>query len=273
MTTYIEYGVKLSDGQKSKLLRAIQKRSAIKLRLKHSHLQGPDELMLTQRQLAKIKKSLANGTGSDINISQTQIRSLVKHGGNLFTSLIRLGSKLLPYAIKGVSKIAPEIAKGAATALGDIGIKKLFGKGISIPKKFFPMLKQIEKEFTKAQIDQINKVFKTGGRLVIKPTQQQIEGGLLGTLASIGIPMAISLLPKLFGSGLQVDRGSSSNTRSVYVPPTQGEGYYPPPFNGTWENPVGMGVKKKAKKKPKGKGLLLGKNSPFNSIPLIGDIL
>ena len=72
--------------------------------------------------------------------------------------------------------------------------------------------------------------------MVIKPTRKQIEGGFLGTLASIGIPMAISLLPKLFGSGLQVDRGSSSNTRNVYVPipppptSTHGEGYpYQPP--------------------------------------------
>ena len=276
-TTYIEYHVTLSDGQKSKLLSAIKKRSAISLRLKHSYLQGPDELMLTQRQIAKIKKSLANGTGTVLKISETQIKSLVKHGGNLFTSLARIGAKLLPYAIKGVSKVAPEIAKGAATALGELGLKKLFGKGISIPKKFFPFLPPIANEFTQAQIDQINKIFKTGGRLVIKPTQAQIEGGFLGTLVSIGIPMALSLLPKLFGSGLQVDTGSSSNTRGVYVPPSHGEGYYPPPFLGTWENPVGMGVKKnskgKGKKKSKGSGLLLGKNSPFNSIPIIGSIL
>ena len=81
--------------------------------------------------------------------------------------------------------------------------------------------------------------------------------------------MAISLLPKLFGSGLQVDRGSSRNTKNVYVP-THAERYYPPPFYGNWGAPIGMGVKKK---KSKGKGLLLGKNSPFNSIPIIGDIL
>ena len=273
MTTYIEYGVKLSDGQKSKLLSAIQNKSPLTLRLKHSHLRGPDEIMLTQRQIAKIKKSLANGTGSDLKISKTQITRSVKHGGNLFTSLARIGAKLLPLAVKGVSKVAPALATGAANALGEIGLKKLFGRGIPIPKKFFTFLPPFASEFTKAQIDQINKVFKTGGRLVIKPTQKQIEGGFLGTLASIGIPMAISLLPKLFGSGLQVDKGSSTNTRSVYVPPTQGEGYYPPPFIGTWENPIGMGVKKKAKKKSKGKGILLGKNSPFNSIPLIGDIL
>ena len=276
MTTYIEYGVTLSDGQKSKLFSAIKNRSPLTLRLKHSQLQGTDELMLTQRQIMKIQKSLANGTGSDIKITKTQITRSVKHGGNLFSSLLSLGSKVLPYAVKGISKFAPAIATGAATALGDIGLKKLFGKGITIPKEFFPLLSTIANEFTKGQINQINKVFQTGGRLVIKPTKAQIEGGFLGTLASIGIPMAISLLPKLFGSGLQVDRAPSSNTRNVYVPQsTQGEGnpFFPPPFNGNWGNPIGMGVKKKkSKKNSKGKGLLLGKNSPFNSIPILGSI-
>ena len=246
MTTYLEYGVTLTDGQKSKLMTAIENRSPLTLRLKHSHLRGSDELMLTRRQIAKIQKSLANGTGSDIKISKTQIKNSVKRGGNLFTSLASLGAKFLPYAMKGVAKIAPEFAKGAATALGDIGIKKLFGKGITIPKKFFPFLHPYAREFTQAQIDQINKIFKKGGRLVIKPTQKQVEGGFLGTLASIGIPMAISLLPKLFGSGLQVDKGSSRNTRNVYVPPqsTQGQGYLyqTPPFYGKWVNPIGMGV-------------------------------
>ena len=274
MTTYLEYGVTLTDGQKSKLMTAIKNRSPLTLRLKHSHLSGSDELMLTQRQIDRIKKSLANGTGSDLKISKTQIRNSVKHGGNLFSSLISLGSKVLPFAIKGISKVAPALATGAASALGDIGIKKLFGKGITIPQKFFPFLPSFAREFTQAQINKINKAHKTGGRLVIKPTRKQVEGGFLGTLASIGIPMAISLLPKLFGSGLQVDRGSSRNTRNVYVPPpsTHGEGYpyYPPPFYGNWKNPIGMGVKKK---KSKGKGLLLGKNSPFNSIPIVGDIL
>ena len=105
MTTCLEYGVTLTDGQKSELIRAVRNKSEITLRLKHSHLRGSDELMLTQRQISKIKKSLANGTGSDIKISAKQIRSLVKHGGNLFTSLISLGSKLLPYAVKGISKV------------------------------------------------------------------------------------------------------------------------------------------------------------------------
>ena len=149
------------------------------------------------------------------------------------------------------------MATGAATALGELGINKIFGKGITIPKKFIPMLPAIRGELTKSQIDLINKIYQSGGRLVIKPTRKQIEGGFLGTLASIGIPMAISLVSKMFGSGLpagaglQVDRQSSSNTANVYFPPTHGEGYpyQSPPFYGTWENPIGIGVKKKVLRK------------------------
>ena len=129
MTTYIEYGVTLTDGQKSKLASAIINQSPLTLRLKHSHLQGSDELMLTKRQIDKIKKSLANGTGSDIKISKTQIRKSVKHGGNLFSSLASLGAKVLPFAIKGISKAVPALATGAATALGELGINKIFGRG------------------------------------------------------------------------------------------------------------------------------------------------
>ena len=277
MTTYIEYGVTLTDGQKSKLASAIRNKSPLTLRLKHSHLRGSDELMLTQRQINKIKKSLRDGTGSDIKISKTQIRRSVKHGGNLFTSLASLGAKLLPYAIKGVSKVAPALATGAASALGEIGLKKLFGKGITIPKRFLTMLPPFVRECTQAQINQINRAHKTGGKLVIKPTRKQIEGGFLGTLASIGIPMAIGLVSKMFGSGLQVDRGSSSNTKNVYVPPppqsTHGEGYpyISPPFFGTWENPIGMGVKKKksprAKDGPQGRVFYQEKTARSTQFP------
>ena len=282
MSNYIEYGVKLTDGQKSKLASAIRNNSPLTLRLKHGHLRGPDELMLTSRQISKIEKSIANGTGSDIKISKTHIRNSVKHGGNLFSSLASLGARVLPYAIKGVSKVAPALATGAASALGEIGLNKIFGKGVTkggqlmipIPKKYYPMLSNIKGDLTKSQIDAINKMFQSGRQVSIKPTIKQIEGGFLGTLASIGIPVAISLVSKMLGGGLQVDRRGISNSANVYVPSSYGQGHYnyPPPFLGSWQNPIGMGVKKK-KPKSKGSGLLLGKNSPFNSIPILGSIL
>ena len=299
MTSYIEYGVKLTDGQKSKLASAIRNNAPLTLRLKHSQLSGPDELMLTKTQISKIHKAISNGSGSDIKISKTQIRKSVKHGGNLFSTLANIGAKVLPFAIKGISKAAPAVATGALGALGSLGIDKIFGKGITIPKKFFPMLPSIRSEFTKPQIDMINKLYNSGKRVYFKPTQRQIEGGMLGTLATIGIPMAIEFVSKMFGKGgvpppyyppairmgdgIQVDGNLPSNTSNVYVPrggsvsqfgnfPVGLWGLQPPPFIGNWKNPIGAGVKKK-KTKSKGQGLLLGKNSPFANIPILGTIM
>ena len=173
--------------------------------------------MLTKTQIKKIQKSLANGTGVDIKISKAQIRKVAKQGGNLFTSLASLGARVLPYAVKGISKAVPALPTGAVSALGSLGIDKIFGKGINIPKKYFPMLPSIANELTQSQIDKINRVIQTGGRLMLNPTRKQIEGGFLGTLASIGIPIAIELVSKMFGKGLQVDTTTSSSaiTKSI----------------------------------------------------------
>ena len=122
MTTYIEYHVKLSDGQKAKLAKAINTTAEITLRLKNNQLRGNDELMLTKSQIKKIEKALQNNTGVDIKISKTQIRKSVKHGGGLFGSLVSLGARLLPLAAK-------PLAKGVLSALGSLGMNKIFGKG------------------------------------------------------------------------------------------------------------------------------------------------
>ena len=258
------------------LATAINNKTPLTLRIKHSNLIGNDEMMLTKTQIGKIRKSLANGTGVDIKISKTQISKVAKHGGNLFSSLASLGARVLPYAVKGLSKAVPALATCAVSALGSLGIDKIFGKGINIPKKFFPMLPYIVNELTQSQIDQINKVTQTGGKLVLKPTRKQVEGGFLGTLASIGIPMAISLVSKIFGGGLQVDKAPQipKKMSNVYLPQDGGQfPLYPPPFYGNWNNSTGMGKKTgKGKKKNQGKGLLLEKNSPLKGIPILGDI-
>ena len=76
MTTYFEYGVTLTDNQKRSLASAMNNRTPLILRIKHSNLSGNDELMLTKTQLKRIQKSLANGTGVVIKISKTQIRKV-----------------------------------------------------------------------------------------------------------------------------------------------------------------------------------------------------
>ena len=260
MTTYFEYGVNLTDNQKRSLASAMNSNTPLTLRLKHGNLTGNDELMLTKTQLKRIQKSLNNGTGDDIKISKTQIRKVAKQGGSLFSTLASLGARVLPYAVKGLSKAVPALATGAVSALGSLGIDKIFGKGMHIPKKFFPMLPTIENLLTQPQIDQINRVVQNGGRLVIKPTRKQIDGGFLSALASIGIPVAIELVSKILGSGLQVDKTPPpppppNPYSNIYLPQSGGRKFpmYPPPFYGNWGETVGMG-KKTGKGKKAGKG-------------------
>ena len=57
MTTYYKYGVKLNQNQKDKLMKAYKKNCPITIRLVHSSLQGNDKLILTKRQVEKIRKA------------------------------------------------------------------------------------------------------------------------------------------------------------------------------------------------------------------------
>ena len=292
-----EYKVHLSQGQKAKLAKAIKDGSALKLRLGKNALSGNDELLLSPRQIAKLQKAKRNNSGVEISFSKSSIRKSVKQGGSLWTSLFSLGTKALPFVTKGVSKVAPHLATGALSALGSLGIDKIFGsgmqggagqatllpdaivkmlqKGIEIPVKFLVNLINMKEMLTNAQKTLIGKGLQSGKGIVLKPTKRQIHGGLLGTLAAIGIPMAIELASKIFGSGagqgLQTPRKAGG--KGLQTPRKAGTGlqvsqkpflWQPPPFYGTWEG-QGRGAK--------GKGLLLGDNSPFNHIPILGAIL
>ena len=252
MTKYYPYGVSLSKGQLEKLSRAYNNNSAITIRLARNELSGPHELMLTKTQINKLRKAMSQGTGSDIKISKTQIRKAVRQGGSLWGSLISLGSKLLPMAMPIVKKAAAPLVTGALSGLASLGVDKIFGKGqrggFLIPMDKIAQLVAYKHLLTMGQKKDILKALQTGNGLVIRPTKTQ-QGGFLGTLlAIIGVPL---LLNALTGKELQADRTGSANTTSVYVPDTtNGHGMYnpypymSPPFIGTWENPVDMGVKK-----------------------------
>ena len=224
-----------------------------------------------------------------MKISKTQIRHLVKVGGSLWGSLMTLGAKALPYATKAASKALPALATGALSGLASLGVDKIFGKGQTggflIPQNKIDQLIKYKDLLTKKQKEQIVSALHTGGQLIVKPTKTQ-SGGFLGTLlASIGVPL---LLNALTGKGLQVDKTRSRRSANVHVPKMEQSSalstkdgglvlpmnYRSPPFIGTWDNTIGLGLKpKKKNNKKKGRGLLLGKNSPFNGIPLLGALL
>lgn len=211
----------------------------------------------------------------DIKLAKTNIRKQV--GGSLFTSIITLGRAFAPTIAKtlGLSALSGLASEGASQI-----VKKISGKGVQ-SGGFLVLQDKIDKliEYkhllSMKQKQDILNALQSGSGVHIKPTKTQ-SGGFLGTLlASIGVSLAIEAIRKITGKG--APRIGTSKDKGGKGAPRIGI-YRPPPFIGNWpENTIGMGIKRKAPQKKKakksGKGLLLGKNSPFNGIPLLGAIL
>ena len=279
-TTYIPHGVTLSQNQRTKLAKAFKNREPITIRLSHNELTGPDELMLTKTQIGRIRRSLNSGKGVDIKISKTQIGKVVKKGGSLFSSLAALVPALLPKAMQVASKVVPGLAMGALGSLGNFTMDKILGQGASqvggffIPQNKINLLIANKKFLTKKQKEDILSALQSGGKLVIRPTPSQ-RGGFLGTLlATIGVPLLLNALSgkglqnrKSKGKGLQNRQGLGLQNRPSPYGYPGGYAPFPPPFLGQWGDGARRGSKKTS-----GKGILFGKNSPFNDIPLLGAI-
>ena len=128
---YRTYSVELSEGQRNSLRKAFESKSELTLRLKNSQLRGNFPLLLTEQQISKITKAIHSGTGVDIRISKIQMRAQEQNGGFLGA----LFKTVLPMVTKVASKVLAPLATGAVSALGEVGVKKMFGQGIvKIPK-------------------------------------------------------------------------------------------------------------------------------------------
>ena len=107
---------------------------------------------------------------------------------------------------------------------------------------------------TKTQVNKINDAKAKGSGVTLKLSKLQIskQGGFIGTLLA---GLAGSLLPSLFGGKGLVLPGSKG--KGLMLPGTkrQGRSY-------RFDEPQILG-----------KGLILGKNSPFKNVPILGLIL
>ena len=274
MTQLYKINVKLSENQKKNIADAYKKRETVVIRLTNDSLSGNDTLNVPATVKKRLEKNRKENKGMDIKLSKTNIRKQI--GGSLLTSVLSMARMFGPTIAKtlGLSALA-----GAAGAAGSQIVKKIAGKGQTggflIPQNKIDKLIANKHLLSAKQKKDILDALQSGSGVVIKPTKTQ-SGGFLGTLlASIGIPL---VLKALTGRGLHVEQSRPRRSIPIYVPPKKSGGknkmmpYQPPPFIGSWGNQIGLGKKKTTKKK-KGKGLLLGQNSPFNQIPLIGAIL
>ena len=203
MTTYHPYKVNLSKGQKSKLGRAFKANSALTLRLSAKQTSGNDELMLTANQIKRITKAAALGKGVEIKISKTQIRKVMKQGGSLFSAIIPLARSLAPTLAKtlGLSALAGLASEGATQVVKKISGKGAMTGGFLIPQDKIQKLIANKHLLTNKQREQILAALQTGGQIVVKPSAKQSGGALGALLASIGIPLVIEAVKKVFGKG------------------------------------------------------------------------
>ena len=155
---------------------------------------------------------------------------------------------------------------------------------------------------TQAQINKMMKALENGTGVTIKMSKTQlihnakVEGGFIGAilpflatagkfllskvlpglatgaLAGVGSAAASKVIDKISGSGAIYIRRGDRTAKIVQ----QGEGLFLKPWFGSGLNGQGDGLYMKTGKglfMKTGKGLILGPNSPFSNIPILGWLL
>ena len=135
MTQYNSLNVKLSNSQLNKLKSSIKNETDVVLRISSNMVSNsndntnfPHELLLTNRQVANIRKAFANHSSIDIKLSKTQLSKMIQSGGflgKLLGPLLKTGLPLMKSVIKplAISVLIP-LGLIAAASAADAGIHK-----------------------------------------------------------------------------------------------------------------------------------------------------
>ena len=130
MTQYNSLNVTLSNSQLNKLKSAIKNQKDVVLRLSLDIIIGNSddetnwthELLLTNRQVANLRKAFTNNSSTDIKLSETQLSKMIQSGefpGRLFSLLLKIGLPWLKNVIKPLGKsvlISLGLTSAAASA-------------------------------------------------------------------------------------------------------------------------------------------------------------
>ena len=90
----------------------------------------PHELLLTNRQVASIRKAFANHSLTDIKLSKTQLSKMIQSGGFLGNLLGKLAVPLMKVAMPLAKHVLAPLGLSAAMSAIDGSIKKkMHGSG------------------------------------------------------------------------------------------------------------------------------------------------
>ena len=137
MTQYKSLNVKLSNSQLNKLKSSIKNETDVVLRISSNMVSDsndntnfPHELLLTNRQVANIRKDFANHSSINIKLSKTQLSKMIQSGGFLGKLLGKLAGPLMKVAMPLAKNVLAPLSLTAAMSAIDGSIqKKIHGSG------------------------------------------------------------------------------------------------------------------------------------------------
>ena len=137
MTQYNNSNVKLSNSQVNKLKSSIKNKTDVVLRISSDMVSNSNdntnflhELLLTNRQVANIRKAFTNRSSIDIKLSKTQLSKMIQSGGFLGKLLGKLAGPLMKVAMPLAKNVLAPLGLSAAMSAVDGSIKKkMLGSG------------------------------------------------------------------------------------------------------------------------------------------------
>ena len=130
MTQYNRLNVKLSNSQLNKLKSSIKNETDVVLRISSNMVSNsndntnfPHEILLTNRQVANIRKAFTNHSSIDIKLSKTQLSKMIQSGGFFGNLLGKLAGPLMKVAMPLAKNVLAPLELSAAMSAIDGSIK------------------------------------------------------------------------------------------------------------------------------------------------------
>ena len=210
MTQYNSLNVKLSNSQLNTLKSAIKNETDVILRLSSNMIGNSDDetnfphkLLLTNRQVANLRKAFANHTSTDIKLSKAQLTKMQKGRFLRFLApLLKSGLPLLKSVIKPLGMLGLTAAASATDAAIN---KKILGSGnhttLIISNDHLNDLLEVIKSLEK------NGILLDGITEIVKNEVKEQKGSFLGML--IGT-LGVSLLGNMLAGRDVIRAGNGS---------------------------------------------------------------
>ena len=181
----------------------------------------PHELLLTNRQVANIRKAFANHLSTDIKLSKTQLSKMIQPGGFLgrrLGPLLKIGLPLMKSVIKPLAKsVLIPLGLTAAGSAADAGIhKKILGSGHNNNTTLIISNDEMDDNLRIVKSLHDSGVLLKGVSETIQNEAKEQRGGFLSMLlGTLGASLIGDILSKVL-SGKGVIRAGEGTIRAGY---------------------------------------------------------